>query len=98
MATIPSDPTTQPLEPPTVGELLAQANGAHHAYRAELGALHPNTARTWLAQAQSLRQQAQDADPDHLDAVWAAQEAAYPHAALMAFYAEQLALPPGGRS
>jgi hypothetical protein len=77
----------------TVAELLTASIAAHLRYREAKASKPPRPvdARAALVEADSLRRRAQDLDPRQTDPVWASSASTHPHAALLTFYAEQLA-------
>ena len=74
-----------------VQDLLTRSIQAHTAYRTAVRARDTSAAKAALEQADTLRQQAHDADPDHTAPVWQATRVTHPHDALLAFYTEQRA-------
>lgn len=80
----------------TVDELLAASKAEHMAYLQE-DRNAPNAnyglCEAHVAQALILRQAAHDADPEHIEAIWRDDEARWPHADLMAFYALYPSIP-----
>lgn len=83
----------------TVSELLTASRAAHAQYRANVAHRlaagvqpgNPVAARAALEQAATLRKQAEDADPQHVDAAWASDALISDHQQLLTWYAEQLA-------
>lgn len=75
-----------------VADTLARSRAAHVAYRAALVAGESaSRATVELVEAQRHRLAADHLDPEHTDPAWAAEAPNYPHAELVAFYAQQLA-------
>lgn len=75
-----------------VADLLEQSRAAHARYRQAVRNHPPDTAaaRQAIIDAQSLRQQAQDLDPDHTVITWLdeARSTNFVHADVMQFYAD----------
>lgn len=78
----------------TVAETLQASREYHQAYRAALPSRtspgDPTGVHNALWSARQYRQAAQDLDPTHTDPAWQAEAATHDHAALLAFYLEQL--------
>ena len=72
----------------TVRDLLEQSKAQHRNYQHEARTPTPNYAicAGFIAQALSLRTQADDLDPNHIAPAWTADEERWPHEALLDFY------------